>query len=73
MSTESDPGVYVREIPSGLQAISGVATSIAAFIGMAKAGPMNTPTTVLGIKDYERVYSDDTSQGEIATGSPILS
>jgi len=65
MATVSYPGVYVREIPSGLQAISGVATSIAAFVGMAKAGPMNTPTTVLGINDYERVFSGDTSQGEM--------
>lgn len=65
MPTISYPGVYVREIPSGFQAISGVATSIAAFIGMAKAGPMNSPTTVLGIKNYERVFSADTSQGEM--------
>ncbi|WP_372570751.1 phage tail sheath family protein [Ruegeria jejuensis] len=65
MPTVSYPGVYVREIPSGVQAISGVATSIATFVGMAKAGPLNIPTTVLGIQDYERVFSDDTSQGEM--------
>jgi len=59
------PGVYVREIPSGAQAISGVSTSIAAFIGMAKAGPLNLPVGVLGIQDYERIFSEDTSQGEM--------
>jgi phage tail sheath protein FI len=59
------PGVYVREVPSGVQAISGVSTSIAAFVAMAKAGPINLPTTVLGIQDYIRIFSDDTSQGEM--------
>jgi phage tail sheath protein FI len=65
MVTVSYPGVYVQEIPSGVVSISGVSTSIAAFIGMAKRGPMLRPTRVLGFKDYERIFSDDTSQGEM--------
>jgi len=65
MSSFTYPGVYVREIPSGAQAISGVSTSIAAFVGMAKSGPLLTPVTVLGIQDYERTFTDDTSQGEM--------
>lgn len=59
------PGVYVQEIPSGFHAISGVSTSIAAFVGMAKRGPLLQPTRVLGFKDYERIFSADTSQGEL--------
>ncbi len=59
------PGVYIQEIPSGFRAISGVSTSIAAFVGMAKRGPLLEPTRVLGFKDYERVFSADTSQGEM--------
>jgi phage tail sheath protein FI len=59
------PGVYVEEIPSGFRAISGVSTSIAAFVGMAKRGPLLEPTRVLGFKDYERIFSPDTSQGEM--------
>ena len=65
MVTVSYPGVYVQEIPSGVVSISGVSTSIAAFIGMAKRGPMLSPTRVLGFKDYERLFSEDTSQGEM--------
>lgn len=65
MSNFTYPGVYVREIPSGAQAISGVSTSIAAFVGMAKAGPLKSPIGVLGIQDYERIFSEDTSQGEM--------
>jgi phage tail sheath protein FI len=59
------PGVYVQEIPSGFRAISGVSTSIAVFVGMAKRGPLLAPTRVLGVKDYERIFSVDTSQGEM--------
>jgi Bacteriophage tail sheath protein len=59
------PGVYVQEIPSGFRAISGVSTSIAVFVGMAKRGPLLEPTRVLGVKDYERIFSPDTSQGEM--------
>ena len=59
------PGVYVQEVPSGFRAISGVSTSIAAFVGMAKRGPLLAPTRVLGVKDYERTFSPDTSQGEM--------
>jgi hypothetical protein len=65
MVTVSYPGVYVQEIPSGVVSISGVSTSIAAFIGMAKRGPMLRPTRVLGFKDYERIFSEDPSQGEM--------
>jgi phage tail sheath protein FI len=65
MATISYPGVYVQEIPSGVRSISGVSTSIAAFIGMSKRGPLVTPTRVLGFKDYERVFGADTSQGEM--------
>lgn len=66
MSDFTAPGVYVREIPSGVQAISGVSTSIATFVGMAKGGPLNIPTSVLGIQEYERLFLEDTSQGEMA-------
>ena len=30
------PGVYIEEIPSGVRTITGVATSITAFIGRAR-------------------------------------
>lgn len=65
MAQVSYPGVYIEEISSGFRAISGVSTSIAAFVGMAKRGPLLEPTRVLGLKEYERIFSADTSQGEM--------
>jgi phage tail sheath protein FI len=61
----SFPGVYVQEVASGARAITGVSTSIAAFVGMAKQGPKNVPVQVLGFLDYTRVFSSDVSQGEM--------
>ena len=38
------PGVYIQEIPSGVRTITGVATSIAAFIGWAPQGATDEAT-----------------------------
>jgi phage tail sheath protein FI len=50
------PGVYVEEIPSGVRTITGVATSITAFIGRAMRGPTNTPVTINSYADFERIF-----------------
>jgi len=50
------PGVYVREIPSGIRPITGVATSITAFLGRALKGPTNRPIVVNGFADYQRIF-----------------
>lgn len=48
------PGVYIQEIPSGVRTITGVATSIAAFIGFFRRGPMNKPVQIFNLGDFER-------------------
>ena len=50
------PGVYIEEVPSGVRTITGVPTSIAAFVGRAKRGPVNEPVTVNGYGDFERIF-----------------
>ena len=44
------PGVYIEEIPSGVCTITGVATSITAFIGRALKGPADDPVTINRIR-----------------------
>ena len=46
------PGVYIEEIPSAVHTITGVATSIAAFVGWASAGPTNKATLVQSWSDF---------------------
>jgi uncharacterized protein len=50
------PGVYVEEIPSGVRTITGVATSITAFVGRTVWGPENEPTPVTSFADFERRF-----------------
>ncbi|MDB6084916.1 MAG: phage tail sheath protein [Gammaproteobacteria bacterium] len=56
------PGVYIQEVPSGVRTITGVATSITAFMGSAAAGPICTessadpPLTLTSFADYERNF-----------------
>ena len=62
------PGVYVEEIPSGLHTITGVATSIAAFIDTFQRGPLNYAVHLLSMSDFERQLGglDTTSEASYA-------
>jgi phage tail sheath protein FI len=55
-ATLSYPGVYVEEIPSGVRTITGVATSITAFIGRAARGPTEDPITINSFGDFSRIF-----------------
>jgi phage tail sheath protein FI len=55
-ATLTYPGVYIEEIPSGVRTITGVATSITAFIGRAARGPTNEATTINSFGDFERIF-----------------
>jgi hypothetical protein len=46
------PGVYIEEIPSGVHTITGVATSIAVFVGWAPQGPTNEATLIQSWADF---------------------
>jgi phage tail sheath protein FI len=55
-ATLSYPGVYIEEIRSGVRTITGVATSITAFVGRAMRGPTDVATTVNNYSDFERTF-----------------
>jgi phage tail sheath protein FI len=52
MSAYTYPGVYIQELPSGVHTITGVATSIAAFVGWVNMGPVDEATLVLSWQDF---------------------
>jgi len=58
MPTYLTPGVYVEEIPSSSKPIEGVGTSVAAFVGLAPGGPINTPMRVSSWPQFERLYTE---------------
>jgi uncharacterized protein len=61
--TVSYPGVYIQELPSGVHTITGVATSIGAFVDAFISGPLNKPVQVLSFAAFEAQF------GGLAPGS----
>ena len=68
-ATLSYPGVYIEEVPSGVRTITGVATSITAFVGRAPRGPADddetSPVRVGSYAEYERSF------GGLSADSPM--
>lgn len=50
------PGVYVQELPSWAHHITGVATSVTAFIGPARRGLINRPVRVASFPKFEERF-----------------
>jgi phage tail sheath protein FI len=50
------PGVYIQELASPVRPIVGVATSITAFVGRARRGPLNDPIRIQSFADYDRRF-----------------
>jgi phage tail sheath protein FI len=50
------PGVYIEEVSSGVRTITGVATSIALFVGWAPRGPIDRALRITSFADYVRAY-----------------
>jgi phage tail sheath protein FI len=52
----SYPGVYIQERASGVRTITGVATSIAAFVGFTRRGTPDKAVAITSFSDFERGY-----------------
>ena len=50
------PGVFIEGVSSGVHPIEGVPTSVTAFVGWARKGPLNKPTKIGSFADYERIF-----------------
>ena len=55
-ATLTYPGVYIEEIPSGVHTITGVATSITAFVGYTASGLDNRAKRLFSFADFERAF-----------------
>ncbi|MGD0830442.1 MAG: Ig-like domain-containing protein [Terracidiphilus sp.] len=56
MASFTYPGVYIEELSSGQHTITGVATSIGAFIGWASQGPVSEAVLVQSWSDYQSQF-----------------
>ena len=60
------PGVYIDEISSGVATITGVATSIGAFVGYTPRGRDNFATEIFSFSDFERLFGGLGSDSELS-------
>lgn len=59
------PGVCIEELPSGVHTITGVATSIAAFIGYAAQGPTDEAVLVESATEFATLYGGLSNNKEV--------
>jgi hypothetical protein len=52
------PGVYVEEVPAAQKPLEGVSTSVAAFVGLAPGGPVNTPMRIANWGQFASIFGD---------------
>ncbi|MFB7504930.1 phage tail protein, partial [Streptomyces broussonetiae] len=55
-TTPTYPGVYIEELPSSVRTIGTVTTSVTAFVGRTRRGPVDRPVTITSFADYERQF-----------------
>lgn len=64
-ATLTYPGVYIEELPSSVRTITGVGTSITAFVGRARKGPANEQTMIHSFAEFNAIF------GGLWTGSAM--
>src|SRR6516162_4584719 len=65
-ATLTYPGVYIEEISSGVHTITGVATSITAFVGYTARGLDHRATQIFSFADYERAFGELSRESEVS-------
>lgn len=52
------PGVYVEHVPSGILAVEAASTSVTAFVGAVRRGPIGQPVFITSADQYQRLFGD---------------
>lgn len=60
------PGVYLQELPSGVRTITGVATSVTAFIGYTARGLDHRAQRLFSFADFERRFGGLSADSELS-------
>src|ERR1035437_7839410 len=65
-SNPTFPGVYIEEVPNDARTITGVTTSVTAFVGHASHGPLNQAIHLLSFADLERHFGGLDAKSELS-------
>lgn len=66
------PGVYIQEVSSGVRTITGVATSIAAFVGRTAKGPIDKAVRCLSYSDFLRNFGGGHPSSELGNSVKLF-
>lgn len=58
MPPSNSPGVFIEERPAPPQAIEGISTSTTAFVGTTADGPLNQPTKITSLMEYDASFGE---------------
>ncbi|MFW6202080.1 MAG: phage tail sheath family protein, partial [Gemmatimonadota bacterium] len=58
--------VYIQEVPSSVNTITGVATSVAAFLGRASKGPIDRAVRLFSYADFVRSFGEPHPKSDLA-------
>jgi phage tail sheath protein FI len=64
--TPTYPGVYIEELSSGVRTITGVSTSVTAFVGYTARGLDNRAKRIFSFSDFERSFGGLAADSELS-------
>ncbi|MBX3350861.1 MAG: phage tail sheath family protein [Nitrospira sp.] len=59
------PGLFIKEASQGPHPITGVPTSVTAFVGVAQAGPLHSPLSITSLTEFESHFGSFTSAPDL--------
>ncbi len=72
MADYRQPGVYIEETPAGVQAITGINTAIAAFVGPAVRGRVGEPVLISSFAQYVQHFGSEADAMSVAVNTFYL-
>lgn len=60
------PGVYMERFDASQPRVSAIRTDVAAFVGIAERGPLDTPVPLQSFRQFQAHFGDFTGQGFLA-------
>lgn len=70
--TPKSPGVYIDEISVLPPSVAPVATGIPAFFGYTEIGPLNTPTRITSMLEFEETFGGPNAESFTLTIADVL-
>ncbi|MBX3350528.1 MAG: phage tail sheath family protein [Nitrospira sp.] len=59
------PGLFIEEASQGPHPITGVPTSVTAFVGVAQVGPLHSPLSITSLTEFESHFGSVTSASDL--------